>query len=336
MSIATILNTAALVACWISLVAQLTLTYRAWQPGWGADFKVVALLIHGHTAVLGTLLTMVSNPSSQLLMAAISPLVVLLAVLWALALRGRRVSPSPAEEGLERERAGLALVRAQIVTIILHEIRTPLTIIKGYIDMLVNGHLGDVPPDLLEPMRGIDGATRRLSILSDHAAALLQDISVISFTAVSMLENIISSPDIWVASRHTPDQIEVTLDCPPTLLIEGDAFKTHTAVRELVRNAVKFTPPGGTVSIQVRAVNGHYVIEVADTGIGIPDEYRSAIFRETFWQPTNPANRRYEGAGFGLYVVNQLAVQMNGRVEFDSAVGVGSTFRLFLPRQLIK
>jgi len=334
MSISTILNTIALAACWLSLAAQLSLTYRAWEASWGAGFKVVALLIHGHTAVLGTLLAMVSNPSNQLLMAAISPLVVLLAVLWALTLRGRRVSP--AEEGLERERAGLALVRAQIVTIILHEIRTPLTIIRGYIDMLVNGHLGHVPEHLSEPMQGIDVATRRLSILSDHATALLQDISVLSFTAVSMLENIISSPDIWVASRRTPEEIDISLDCPANLLIEGDAFKTHTAVRELVRNAVKFTSAGGKVSIRAKAINGHYVIEVQDTGIGIPDEYRAKIFYETFWQPTNPANRRYEGAGFGLYVVNQLAMQMDGRVEFDSAVGIGSTFRLFLPRRLVK
>jgi signal transduction histidine kinase len=228
------------------------------------------------------------------------------------------------------------LVRAQIVTIILHEIRTPLTIIRGYIDMLVNGHLGHVPEHLSEPMQGIDVATRRLSILSDHATALLQDISVLSFTAVSMLENIISSPDIWVASRRTPEEIDISLDCPANLLIEGDAFKTHTAVRELVRNAVKFTSAGGKVSIRAKAINGHYVIEVQDTGIGIPDEYRAKIFYETFWQPTNPANRRYEGAGFGLYVVNQLAMQMDGRVEFDSAVGIGSTFRLFLPRRLVK
>jgi signal transduction histidine kinase len=334
MPLTTILNAAALAACWVSLAVQLTLTYRSWDASWGTGFKVVAFLMHSHTAVLAALLAIFTNPSQQLLLGAIAPLVLLLAVLWAFTLNGRR--SSTAEAGLEEERAGLALVRAQIVTIILHEIRTPLTIIKGYTDMLINGLLGHVPDYLQEPMQGIDVATRRLSILSDHAAALLQDISVISFTAVSMLENIITSPDIWIASRRTPEQIDISLDCPANLLIEGDAFKTHTAVRELVRNAVKFTDPGGTVSVRARAVNGHYVIEVEDTGIGIPDEYRSAIFTETFWQPTNPANRRYEGAGFGLYVVNQLAEQMDGRVEFDSAVGIGSTFRLFLPRRLVK
>lgn len=331
MSVTTTLNTAALAACWLSLVAQLIMTYRAWDASWGTGFKVVAFVMHTHTAVLATLLAVINDPTQQMLLGAIAPMVLLLAILWAFTLNGRRSSAA-----VEQERAGLALVRAQIVTIILHEIRTPLTIIKGYIDMLVNGHLGHLPEHLHEPMQGIDMATRRLSILSDHATALLQDISVISFTAVSMLENIISSPDIWVASRRTPEQINISLDCPANLLIEGDAFKTHTAVRELVRNAVKFTDAGGKVSVRARAVNGHYVIEVVDTGIGIPDEYRTAIFRETFWQPTNPANRRYEGAGFGLYVVNQLAMQMDGRVEFDSAVGIGSTFRLFLPRRLVK
>jgi signal transduction histidine kinase len=103
----------------------------------------------------------------------------------------------------------------------------------------------------------------------------------------------------------------------------------------LVANAAKFTPPGGRVIVRARVAGPELILEVADTGIGIPPDKREAIF-EAFHQLDASDERTYGGVGLGLALVRRLCDLLGGRVDLDSAVGQGSTFRITLPASMAR
>jgi two-component system phosphate regulon sensor histidine kinase PhoR len=124
--------------------------------------------------------------------------------------------------------------------------------------------------------------------------------------------------------------IALSIGAIPTTVVEGDADSLRQVFFNLLDNAVKYTRPGGSVTVRGRLDNQEGVVEVADTGIGIPAESLPRIF-DRFYRVDKSRSREMGGTGLGLSICKALVETHGGRIEAESVLGEGSTFRVVLP-----
>ncbi len=217
-----------------------------------------------------------------------------------------------------------------------HELRTPLTLMLGPLEALLDEDR--LPhPDRERVSVALHQARRQLQLvrqlldLSRLEVGKLK-LSVCRYDLASFLKRIVG-----VFKSHAQErQIKVvfeTVEEPVTAYFDGE--RMEQVFTNLLRNALKFTEPGGRIAIRVALEDETFVaIQVADTGIGIPAEAQKAIF-ERFYQVDNSPSRAFEGTGIGLALVAELVKLHGGHVTVVSTLGVGSTFvvRLRLGRQ---
>ncbi len=223
-------------------------------------------------------------------------------------------------------------VKDEFVATMSHELRSPLNILIGYSDLLLEGAF----ETLREPQRNVVERMRQQSeqLLSMINATL--DLSRLEAGGVRL-----PAVDIDVArlvadlERETPLNIKrpgvqlawsVEGNLP---LLRVDQIKLKVVLANLIQNALKFTEHG-TVSLHARQHQQGIEFVVADTGIGIAPEARQLIF-EPFRQADASIPQRFGGTGLGLYIVRRMVDLLGGRLTLDSAVGHGSTFRVWLP-----
>ncbi|HEY4689529.1 MAG TPA: ATP-binding protein [Anaerolineae bacterium] len=214
-----------------------------------------------------------------------------------------------------------------------HELRTPLTAVKGYSDLMLQTAGDQIPPRFMEFME----------IINRHADSLvtmiteLLDITQIEAGSMNLrLERIDLNELVQVVLSEWHERIAekgLTLDVTPdpgSAAVTGDRRRLHWAVKQLVSNAYHYTEPGGHVNVRVETEVHHAVIAVVDTGIGISAEDQRYLFSR-FFRSTTRVHSNERGVGLGLYIVKAVAEAHRGKVEVQSTVGVGSTFRLVLP-----
>ena len=122
--------------------------------------------------------------------------------------------------------------------------------------------------------------------------------------------------------------LQVTVDCPDDLLVPHDPKWTAEALFNILENAVKYTPAGGTIQVAVVRWEACTKIDITDTGRGIPESHQAAIFKRFYREPEVHS---IEGIGIGLYLTREIISKQNGRIKVTSAVGTGTTFTIFLP-----
>lgn len=232
----------------------------------------------------------------------------------------------------KKEQEELKHLRYLMVTNFLHEIRTPLTIISGYLEMARTGSFGAVPSEVDELLESAERGAKRLNILTRRAAAVLQYTQPTAVNLRDLIMEVLGDDEIWLMSRKNKSQanLHFAADNLPLVVALVDETKIKTAVFELVVNAVKFTPPGGTITITLERTDRTVKFAVRDTGIGVGQEHKAHFF-ERFFQADPNSTRRYEGMGLGLSVVKEIVDMHNGRIEVESELGKGSTFTVFLP-----
>lgn len=216
-----------------------------------------------------------------------------------------------------------------------HELRTPLASIMGYAELLRQMlKMGMVDPIKIDEMAGrmLVNAARLKALVSDLLDRAQIEAGAIKiksepFSVHKLLENI----DFLMRGLATEKELELTLDVGeiPTQVV-GDHDRLHQVMVNLVGNAVKFTDPGGKVLVRVSQDASTLVIDVEDTGAGIPAEQIPDIF-EPFRRGSNYATRRHQGAGLGLSISKQLITLMGGSISVRSRVGEGTAFRVTLP-----
>jgi PAS domain S-box-containing protein len=217
-----------------------------------------------------------------------------------------------------------------------HELRTPLNAIAGYTDLLDAGIHGEMTPAQQDAVQRIQTNQRHLLRLIDdvldfaklEAGHLQFDIANIPVQETLdgtrvLIEPQLRSKDIDFEYR--------TGDTAVTCL--ADRAKMQQVLANLLSNAWKFTPPGGTVAVGWEATDDDVRVHVRDTGPGIPERNLETIF-EPFVQLHTGFRRKVEGTGLGLSISRELARGMGGEVRASSAVGEGSTFTLILPRHV--
>jgi len=227
-------------------------------------------------------------------------------------------------------------VKDALVSTVSHELRTPITSILGYTEMLEEGEYGALTGPQLSAVTRVGQNSRRLLSLIDDLLTLsrLQSGALqLSRHPVDLRQVVLTAYDVVEAALAGRDLV-VELDLPADpVVVEGDVEKLERLVANLLSNAVKFTPDGGSIEVVVLAgpdLLEPHVVEVRDTGLGIPEEEQEKLFSR-FFRSSVAEERAIQGTGLGLSIVQAIAELHDGRVSATSAVGRGTTFRVELP-----
>jgi two-component system, OmpR family, sensor histidine kinase KdpD len=221
--------------------------------------------------------------------------------------------------------------RESLVATLSHELRTPLTSLSMALDLLERNQ----PAVTLEQRTLVDAAREDVGRLHDVAQRLL-DVSRIRATSIALQRQDVDLGDtirraIKIFTLQAQEKrITVEATIPPAgLTIVGDPTKLTWAVSNLLSNALRYTPAGGSVQVDAVSEDGRVMVSVTDTGPGIPAEQRQRIF-EPFAQLAEAGE--IGAAGLGLAIVRDIVQAHGGRIHLESEIGRGSRFTLELPK----
>lgn len=213
-----------------------------------------------------------------------------------------------------------------------HELRTPLNAVIGFSNVLLERHFGELNDHQDGYLRDIWNAGRNLLELLNE----ILDLSKVEAGQMVMepstfgIDGAVDYAVAMVRERATLHAIEVTVEIADDIgMVDSDERRFKQVLLNLVSNAVKFTPDGGSVTVRVRRDETDLVVTVTDTGIGVPTEDRERIF-ESFQQGRRGATKE-EGTGLGLTLSRRIVELLGGRMWLDSTVGKGSTFGFSIP-----
>jgi signal transduction histidine kinase len=243
--------------------------------------------------------------------------------------RERTVELSHALERLSE----LNQLKANFVANISHELRTPMTHIVGYIDLLADDTFGPVSPQQREALETLHRAAERLTGLIDDLIQF-SDTSRGGITLNSesvSLRNLVQETLSRMMSKAQRGNVRIEVNLPSDLPpVQADGRKITWVISQLVDNGIKFTPSGGKVVVRAGGVSDRVWITVEDTGVGIPSARLNELF-EPFHQLDGSITRRQGGTGIGLYLCKQIVEAHGSRITLQSKEGSGSTFLFDLP-----
>ena len=226
----------------------------------------------------------------------------------------------------------LAEIRRDFVANVSHELKTPLSAIRGLAETLKDGALDD--PTAARHFVG------RILRQSERLEALLSDLLTLSrlehphgSTEKELVDlgNVIGDAVEVLATAAKKREISIGVRMPDLDPIRGDREALDRLVLNLLENAIKYNRPGGEVSIEARQHQDHVELRVSDTGIGIPADSLDRLF-ERFYRVDKGRSREEGGTGLGLAIVKHATQLHNGQIEVESRLGSGTTFRVLLPR----
>lgn len=242
------------------------------------------------------------------------------------------------QEKLEAERVWLK-ERSDFLIVISHELRTPIGLITGYLDMFAE-MLGQVDlsgigePEAVGNLKTFaEGAIRgaaRLRIMLRLFSVMNDKPRIVPVDLCDVVYRAINQPDLYVATRRKPKDVPINVSCSPTL-VQGDREMLETAVFEYCRNALKATR-SGYIQIVVSQTAEHVVLSVEDNGRGIAYGSQTRIWEAGYQSGEKPDSRMNEGSGYGLSVVAHIAHLHGGEAALEwSELDAGSRFALYLP-----
>jgi signal transduction histidine kinase len=227
-------------------------------------------------------------------------------------------------------------LKSDFVSSVSHELRTPLASILGYLDVLLEGALGEMTHEQTEFVGIVDQNARRL-------LSLIDDLLTLSGIESGRLLLRPEPADLGaLVQRHVADlqpaasakQLDLGVQLPTDpLTAEVDSDRIGQVVTNLVANAVKFTARGGSVRVSLRSDGDRAELTVADTGIGIPAEDGDRLFQR-FFRARNATDAAIPGTGLGLAICKGIVDAHGGDIAVESETGRGTTLRVFLPMTL--
>jgi two-component system phosphate regulon sensor histidine kinase PhoR len=224
-------------------------------------------------------------------------------------------------------------VRRDFVANVSHELKTPITSIKGFVETLLDGAIEDP-----------ENSTRFLEIVSrqvNRLEAIIEDLLTLSRLEkgpeeqLTRLErgrvrNVIQAAVEMCEKKAHNKEIEISVHCDPQLCAQMNSALLEQAMVNLIDNAVKYGPAGSHVDVTVEEENGRIALRVQDQGCGIEPKHLPRLF-ERFYRADKARSRELGGTGLGLAIVKHIALVHRGSVGVQSTVGRGSTFSILLP-----
>lgn len=225
--------------------------------------------------------------------------------------------------------------KSEFVSIASHQLRTPLTAIRGFAELMRDGSYGAVPDRFLEPLSHVEESVQNMAMtINDflnvsriEGGTMQYDMTV--FSLRELAERIVGELTQYASKRNLVLAFEAATDSP--LMVNADEGKVRQILQNLIDNSIKYTPRGSiTVKAELRA-GASASVSITDTGIGMSDETQRLIF-DKFVRASNANTVNIYGTGLGLYIAKEMTQAMHGKVSASSwGEGQGSTFTLELP-----
>lgn len=242
------------------------------------------------------------------------------------------------DELLQRERAARTdaeaanRAKSDFLAVMSHELRTPLNAIAGYAELLEMGIAGPVPEQQREMISRIQRSQQHLLGLIDEVLTFTRSESAPprALENVNLAETLRAAELSLLPQMRTLSLTYVPVTCDENLVVRGDAGRIRQIIVNLLSNATKYTPRGGTIGMTCEVANGRVAVHVHDDGVGIAPHHLETIF-EPFFQVDARLTRADEGLGLGLAIARRFARAMKGDLLVTSTLGEGSTFTLLLP-----
>ena len=235
----------------------------------------------------------------------------------------------------------VARIKSEFINVASHELRTPISIIQGFHDLLASEGLGPVNPAQVKALEAIQSSLFSLTRVAEDATKMSQIegerlvLSVEDHDVGSVLKKGVADAITDARKRELDVSIEVEPDLPPARM---DGMRIAQAITQLVRNSIRFTPDGGLVEVGAWREENLLVIRVRDTGIGIPEEKcrdlfdRSFMVRDSLHHHSSSALEfKSSGLGLGLGIVRGILEAHGGAITVESRLARGTTFTIRLP-----
>jgi signal transduction histidine kinase len=220
-------------------------------------------------------------------------------------------------------------IKSEFVSTVSHDLRSPLQAIQTSAELLPR--MGELTREQNREVIHIQAIVRRMSRLVQDLLDIGRIEAGIGMEAEACaIDEIIASAAGSCKGLAREKGLDFEIDLPRTLpLVEGNSLRLDQVVSNLVNNAIKFTPEG-SVTVRAEATDGYVLMEVIDTGIGIPPEAQDMLFQK-FYRVKSPETHGIRGTGLGLAIVKSIVESYGGQIELESFPRLGSTFRVAFP-----
>ena len=235
---------------------------------------------------------------------------------------------------MSRQLADLDKLKAEFVSVASHELKTPINVVIGYLQLLDEGIYGEISPKQKDVLKTVANQTAQLQRLVQQLLDVSRfeagggRIEVRPIELPAMLDDLERAFTVLAIQRGVHFTVNRDADLPREVIWDRD--RMNEVLGNLLSNAFKFTPQNGEVCLSVESAGDHVVIKVRDTGAGIPPEQVSRIF-EKFYQADNQRSASAMGTGLGLAIAKGIVEAHDGRIRCESKVGVGTTFIIEVP-----
>lgn len=231
---------------------------------------------------------------------------------------------------MAEELGGVEMLKNDFINGYAHELRTPITSINGFAEMLLNDDGTLSREEKRSYLEIIASESRRLADLAGNSLLMsrLDTQKIIPDKKPFFLDEQLRRCSILLSGQWTEKELDMTMDLDEAVYVGDYDLMQHLWIN-LLTNAVKYTPKGGSITVTLKNEEKFIAVSVADTGKGIPPEDRERIF-DKYYQTDKSHSKR--GLGLGLAICKRIVQLCNGTLEVESEVGVGSTFTVRLPK----
>ena len=231
---------------------------------------------------------------------------------------------------MAEELGGVEMLKNDFINGYAHELRTPITSINGFAEMLLNDDGTLSREEKRSYLEIIASESRRLADLAGNSLLMsrLDTQKIIPDKKSFSLDEQLRRCSILLSGQWTEKELDMTMDLDEAVYVGDYDLMQHLWIN-LLTNAVKYTPKGGSITVTLKNEEKFIAVSVADTGKGIPPEDRERIF-DKYYQTDKSHSKR--GLGLGLAICKRIVQLCNGTLEVESEVGVGSTFTVRLPK----
>ena len=226
----------------------------------------------------------------------------------------------------------------EFISMASHQLRTPLTTVKGYLSMILEGDVGAVKKDQKELMQhAFDGANRMIYLIADLLnVSRLQSGRFVIDNKPTNLAEMVSSEISQLNEQAANREVKLTYHKPDSFpVLNLDETKIRQVVMNFLDNALYYTPKGGSVTADLVATDKEISYTVTDTGVGVPKEVQHHLFSK-FYRADNARRMRPDGTGLGLYMAKKVIAAQGGAIIFKSTEGKGSVFGFSFPRRAME